>query len=191
MANSFRAAAWGEGDPGTWPWIYGDGFGTADNSLPQENLTLPPTWAHMLDQWADGSFEADWDPSAVPKRHLADVPVAEQPAMLDRAALDFCLADAFHPGCEITWPMRHQSLFTSPFRIRHAPPGSPAPDLGSTLTQDSALAVGGPLYAQRPGDLTRWMALPWQMDTAFCRSGDDTDYDPYLPTFWPHAPQHE
>ena len=28
------------------------------------------------------------------------------------------------------------------------------------------------------------MALPWQGDTAFCRSGYDPEYDPYVPTFW-------
>ena len=37
---------------------------------------------------------------------------------LDKAALHFCLADAFHPGCELTWPMRHASLYSAPFRIR-------------------------------------------------------------------------
>jgi hypothetical protein len=26
--------------------------------------------------------------------------------------------------------------------------------------------------------------LPWQGDTAFCRSGYDPQFDPYLPTFW-------
>jgi hypothetical protein len=29
------------------------------------------------------------------------------------------------------------------------------------------------------------MAVPWQTDTASCRSGYDSKYDPYLPTFWP------
>jgi len=29
------------------------------------------------------------------------------------------------------------------------------------------------------------MAVPWQTDTAFCRSGFSPEYDPYLPTFWP------
>ena len=29
------------------------------------------------------------------------------------------------------------------------------------------------------------MAVPWQTDTASCRSGYDTSYDPYVPTFWP------
>jgi hypothetical protein len=29
------------------------------------------------------------------------------------------------------------------------------------------------------------MAVPWQTDTASCRSGYDHAYDPYLATFWP------
>jgi hypothetical protein len=29
------------------------------------------------------------------------------------------------------------------------------------------------------------MAVPWQTDTASCRSGYDKSYDPYTPTFWP------
>jgi hypothetical protein len=29
------------------------------------------------------------------------------------------------------------------------------------------------------------MGLPWQADTAYCRGGYDSQYDPYAPTFWP------
>ena len=29
------------------------------------------------------------------------------------------------------------------------------------------------------------MAVPWQTDTASCRSGYQKSYDPYVPTFWP------
>jgi hypothetical protein len=29
------------------------------------------------------------------------------------------------------------------------------------------------------------MAVPWQTDTASCRSGYDLSYDPYVPAFWP------
>ena len=43
----------------------------------------------------------------------------------------------------------------------------------------------GPLAGQVPGGVTRWMALPWQTDSASCRSGYLKTYDPYLPTFWP------
>ena len=35
------------------------------------------------------------------------------------------------------------------------------------------------------------MGLPWQGDTAYCRSGYELSYDPYFPTFWPaRAPNH-
>ena len=29
------------------------------------------------------------------------------------------------------------------------------------------------------------MAIPWQTDTASCRDGYTSTYDPYFPTFWP------
>jgi hypothetical protein len=50
------------------------------------------------------------------------------------------------------------------------------------------MAPGGPLYGQGPGTISRWMALPWQGDTAFCRSGYvgyAVSFDPYVPAFWP------
>lgn len=35
------------------------------------------------------------------------------------------------------------------------------------------------------------MAVPWQTDTASCRSGYRPQIDPYLPTFWPaRVPNH-
>jgi hypothetical protein len=52
------------------------------------------------------------------------------------------------------------------------------------MTPIKVQQVDGPLYAQTAGSITRWMAIPWQGDTAFCRSGYDPDFDPYLPTFW-------
>jgi hypothetical protein len=126
---------------------------------------------------------SDYDPAMPPPGSLDQVPLADQPALLDRAALEFCLADAFHPGCEITWPIRHTTMFMAPFRIRHS--NQPPVDYGDVLTPAVALGPGGPLYGQAAGGLSRWMAVPWQADTASCRSGYDKDYDPYLPTFWP------
>jgi L-lysine epsilon oxidase C-terminal domain len=106
--------------------------------------------------------------------------------MLDRASLEFCLADAFHPGCEMTWPMRTAGLYMAPFRLRHAPAGWIEPDYGPVLGADLINLPNGPLLGgQLPGGVTRWMAVPWQTDTASCRSGYLKSYDPYLPTFWP------
>ena len=131
-----------------------------------------------MERWAAGNFVNDWNPNATLPKTLSEVPLAEQPAMLDKASLYFCLADAFHPGCEMTWPMRHASLYEKPFRVRHRPANWSEPDYGSTLSQQAVLQPGGPRYGQGPGTLSRWMALPWQGDTAFCRSGYPPAWDP-------------
>jgi hypothetical protein len=188
--NSFRAASGTETDKNGWPPIYGDTFGYSDpdNAVEvaaHQHLQLPAYYDFVLSAWVAGRFDGDYTPDAPRPTQLKDVPLQLQPETLDRAALRFCLSDAFHPGCELTWPMRHASMYRAPYRIRERPPGKDEPSYGSTLTQPVVLRMNGPLYEQGPGDLSRWMALPWQGDTAYCRSGYDYEYDPYLPTFWP------
>ncbi|MFD0894496.1 LodA/GoxA family CTQ-dependent oxidase [Luteolibacter ambystomatis] len=183
--NTFRPFDNEVNEPRLWPWIYGDDFGgELFSPSPNTMLALPQLQQLHLQRWVNGVFDDDWHPAHTPPRTLAEVPLAEQPAMLDKAALHYCLADAFHPGCETTWPMRHSTLYGSPFRIRRRQTAEPAGEYGSTLDQQEALSLTGPLYAQGPGDITRWMGLPWQGDTAYCRSGYDPQYDPFLPTFW-------
>ena len=94
--------------------------------------------------------------------------VALQPDTLDRAALHFCMGGPFHPGCEMTWPMRSSAMYRAPFRLREAPPSRHEPDYGEYLTQAIVTADDGPLSQNRPGDISRWMAIPWQADTASC-----------------------
>ena len=183
LFNAFRPLTSPVHEPRLWPWIYGDAFGSFGQASPRNSLALPKLQAWILDQWRDGTFVRD--EAQVPVAAIEDVPLSEQPGMLDRTAMAYCLADAFHPGCELTWPMRHLSLYKSPFRIHQRPDDQPEVDLGPQLTPTNALGLSGPLHAQPPGGLTRWMALPWQADTAFCRSGYQPDYDPYVPTFWP------
>ncbi|MGW0552107.1 LodA/GoxA family CTQ-dependent oxidase [Streptomyces altiplanensis] len=174
--------------PAPWPWIYGDGMAVPPRSDLQ-HMALSPTQDRMLAQWAAGQFTPGEKKTY---QTLAEAPLPQQPALLDRAALENCAADAFHPGCEVTWPIRHDTMYSEPFRIRHRTQADgPEPDYGPYLTPDIALSARGPLYAQSPGALTRWMAAPWQTDTAGCRSGYELAsnigprYSPYLPTFWP------
>ncbi|GCD93111.1 LodA/GoxA family CTQ-dependent oxidase [Embleya hyalina] len=180
--------------PMTWPWFYGDGMASRPTS-PRQYMTLSDLQMDMLLKWSDGAFVST-SRSGFP-RHLEEAPLADRPGLLDRAALDFCLADAFHPGCEVTWPIRYATMFAEPFRILHRAEGQAEPDYGAELTPEKVLAADGPLHAQGPGDLTRWMAVPWQADTASCRSGYESNaglgprYDPHLPTFWPaRVPNH-
>ena len=192
ILNSFRPPAPADGNQLPWPWLYGDAMDVPAGTSPRQNAAITQTQHDILQRWVNGDFTADHgDPRLKPPTTLEEVPLAERPAMLDRAALDFCLADAFHPGCEMTWPMRHLTLYRAPFRIRQRPEGVPEPDYGGTMNQQEALSARGPLYAQGPGDINRWMGLPWQADTAYCRGGYDTTYDPFAPTFWPaRVPNH-
>lgn len=188
--NSFRATNALSVEEGAWPWNYGDAFGYTDPDptqapSPSTYLKLPDFYDYVLSNWVCGNFVNDYTSEDTTFDSLEQLPLQEQPEMLDRAAMHFCLADAFHPGAELTWPMRNASMYRAPYRIRMRARGKDAPTYGTTLDNPTVMKVGGPLYEQGPGDLSKWMALPWQGDTAFCRSGYDMEYDPYLPTFWP------
>jgi hypothetical protein len=178
-----------------WPQLYGDSFGQTAPSAPGDVLPVAPrTYAHLAN-FVQSDFASDLDLGQYPDiprfpdphyaKPLEDSPIAEQPARLDEGPLSYCIADAFHPGCELTWPMRHATLYDGLVRIKRRDDAVSEPDYGATLTPARALAEDGPLHAQGPGDLTRWMALPWQGDTARCRSGYDPEFHPYLPSFWP------
>jgi hypothetical protein len=180
--------------PVPWPWIYGDSMNMPPVSS-RQHMTLSPTQMYILQRWVKGEFDNDWSKRTEPAHSLDQVPLEQQPATLDQAALHFCLADAFHPGCEMTWPVRHTTMYSAPFRIKHRPEGEPVPDYGPVLTPKVAVGITGPLYTQGPGDISRWMAIPWQADTASCRYaynvGYDDPCDPYVPTFWPaRVPNH-
>jgi hypothetical protein len=74
-------------------------------------------------------------------------------------------------------------LYSAPFRIKRR--GGPEPDWGDQITSSMAARQGGILDGANPGDITRWMALPWQADTSSCLSGYNISFGQYLPTFWP------
>jgi hypothetical protein len=171
--------------------MYGDNMNLIP-SADRQYQAVTPTQYKFLQQWVAGSFESDLARlGRRPPQAIEEVALAARPQTLDRAALTFCLGGPFHPGCEMTWPMRHISLYYAPFRIRVRAAADPEPDYGDQLTPAVTLGDNGPLYAQGPGDITRWMAVPWQTDTASCRAGYEADYDPYLPTFWPaRVPNH-
>lgn len=196
LANSFRVFERDGWSPMPWPWIYGDAMDVPPAKLPEQHVALTDTQLDMLQQWAAGEFDPGDDPIETAAT-LDALPLADRPRALDKAAMDFCLADAFHPGCEMTWPMRHPSMYRAPYRIRGGGkvPKKGVQPYGSKLTPEVAVSSTGPLYGQAPGSITRWMAVPWQTDTASCRSayyaGYGPKYDPYVPTFWPaRVPNH-
>ncbi|MBI1323542.1 hypothetical protein GC170_10200 [bacterium] len=181
----FRNPDFDNFEPDKLPPCYGDATTLPANSTRQFQAILPNQF-EWLGQWAAGDFVADLPPGLVPDQGpalLERLPVSEQPGALDRASLDDCLGGPFHPGCELAWPVRQTLLYSAPFRIARRT--SPEPDFGPVLTQSIALSSNGPLAGSGPGDLTRWMAVPWQTDTSSCLYAYREPNDVYLPTFWP------
>lgn len=178
----FRPADYSQAISAAEPKMYGDAvtMNTAQAANPRTWMALLESQWRWLEQWADGDFDPD-QPPAVPA--WDQLSPAEQVGLLDRGVLDETLGGPFHPGAEFTWPMRQKIMYSAPFRIKRRT--TPRPSLGPTLDATEALARGGPLDGSGPGDLTRWMAVPWQTDTSSCLSAYVPYVDDYLPTFWP------
>ena len=158
-----------------WPAVYGDNMRiNPAGTEPLQFMSVLPMQFDWLNRWADGDFDADWPP------HVRREVTA---AGLDQAALENATGGPFHPGAEFTWPMRHPMLYSAPFRIKRR--RGDEPDWGEQLTSSKVLAKGGVLDGSGPGDITRWMACPWQADTSSCLSAYSVWGGQYLPTFWP------
>lgn len=126
------------------PYLAGDNC-FEPGPMASNYLTVTQTQWFFLRQWAAGKF-------------TVGEPAQEPPgAALDRAALENCVGGAFSPGIEVTWVSRNPLLYTEPFRVRHKPDVRPPLGLG----QDLAAGL-------EPGDLCKYMALPWQADFNEC-----------------------
>jgi hypothetical protein len=165
------------------PPVYGDGVNLPAVD-PREWYAITPLQYDMLCQWATGDFIDDYDPNATPPATFDDIPLAAQPEALDLAALENTIGGPFHPGCEMTWPMRQPIMYEKPFRLKLR--GGAPIDYGDTLDSATALAPAGPLDGSGPGDVSRWMAVPWQTDTSSCLFAYiGWQEGVFLPTFWP------
>jgi len=165
-----------------FPPVYGDGlqgFKSSDTD-PRNFMAVMPFQYEYFQQWANGNFTVGNRPET---KNWDDITPAEQAAYLDRTSLDETIGGPFHPGCEFTWPMRQPILYSTPFRIKRRldDPLTYGPILNSQI----ALEINGPLDGSAAGDITKWMAVPWQTDTSSCLSGYVGIMGQYIPTFWP------
>ncbi|HZG41340.1 MAG TPA: LodA/GoxA family CTQ-dependent oxidase [Longimicrobium sp.] len=164
------------------PFLLGDGIDYPGS--PMQWFAIPPLFYEMMRKWARGDFIDDWKGEPQPPASLDEIPLREQPDALTRAALEPVFGGAFHPGVELTWPMRHKRLYSAPFRLRHDPGPATETDYGYLMTGEIAMAPDGPLRENHPGYLTRWMGLPWQSDAASCQNVYLPQDFP-VPVWWP------
>jgi hypothetical protein len=145
--------------PIAMPQSFGDNYDLLDRQVASGFLSLTRTQYWLVEQWAKGNFEADWQ--GIPSRPtLNDI----SPEGLDRAALENCVGGGFYPGIEVSWLIRKRELFSEPFRIRHGV------SLGS-------LKVEAGFFSQQ-------MALPWQADFYQCAK-EGPDQNGIYHAWWP------
>jgi len=179
--NWFRNPESSEHQPSKIPPFYGDAFSEYPQD-PQVDLAVTHTQYQWLQQWSQGNFSIEQPPSY---ESLEEMPKHLQVEALNKAALEECLGGPFHPGIELSWPMRVKSMWKKPFRLNVLLEGeAPQDNFGSWLAPKIALAENGPLAASGPGTLTRWLGVPWQTDEASCLSGYDPSTYLSLPSFW-------
>jgi len=183
LFRRFRNPNYAVYEPDKLPVILGDGIDYPNN--PRSMFAVLPGQYQVLKDWSNGNFNnKGWRREVHRKpKPLEEYPLQEQPAAMDRAALEPCLGGPFHPGIEVTWPMRQKRLYSGLFRIKAAA-GLTNQDYGPLLTPEMAMSERGPLSASGPGDITRWMGLPWQSDAASCQDVY-VPIDFPLPVWWP------
>lgn len=128
------------------PYLAGDNCLIPD-TLTSKYLRLTDTQYFFLSQWANGWFVNE--PDATPA-----------PLALTRGVLENCVGGAFSPGIEMTWISRNSAIYHTddPFRIN------------ANLVPQGPLGLGFQPQAMEPGDICRYMAVPWQADFNECSS---------------------
>ncbi|MDB5295488.1 MAG: Lysine-epsilon oxidase [Phycisphaerales bacterium] len=129
------------------PPLSGDGGDTTQDD-PTTWLKLLPRQYRALQRWAAGDFvpgSAAAPAAAAPAAAAGatEPPVADLTSRLIRAALEHCVGGAFFPGIEMTYLARDPDLYVEPFRLDNV--------------------------KLKPGDVIKWMALPWQADFYECQ----------------------
>jgi hypothetical protein len=157
---------------GLMPYLAGDSaFGKVPVSY---YLTLTATQAFILSQYANGTFSD------------APPPPQGEGVALDRASLENCVGGAFCPGIEMTWVSRNPTIYrplpakpsmSDAFRIHHK-------NLGGGLTLDNG-ADNDYSAGLEPGDITKYMAQPWQADFNECSNQNIPEPDGPVYWWWP------
>jgi hypothetical protein len=210
------------------PYYVGDGINYPGS--PAQWFAIPPMLYDQMDRWANGFFKM---PESMTKRyengHLknmvelgkyyqsdfvqASKDQTKAPLLMTRAVLETLYGGGFHPGVELTWPMRHEQMYCENDPTFHSVNGDQKYDLfglrevrinaankevqdeiffndfGFLMTQQD---VQKSMYKENyehwlwqitPGDLTKWMGIPWQSDAGSCQAvWTDSQYP--VPSWW-------
>jgi len=221
--------------PEKLPYYVGDGINYPGS--PAQWFAIPPFLYDELEKWSKGYFTT---PSKLPhfmkkekakkkkkkfnpmiglgEYYQSDFVTASKdpkkaPLLMTRAVLETLYGGGFHPGVELTWPMRHAQMYceNSPtfksvngiqeydlFGLREVRINSASKevqdkvffnDFGFLMTPEDVIKSMDSkneeywLWQITPGDLTKWMGIPWQSDAGSCQAvWIDSQYP--VPSWW-------
>lgn len=147
--KSDEAKAQANGD--FMPPLGGDGGDPQKDVAASWQRILKTQYAN-LKRWAEGDFKDDWDGNPPIVRLFKDIPLSEQPEALNRAALEPCIGGPWFPGIEMTYIAQFNG------EDGEGPPTIYHPTEPFRLDCQKL----------KPGELTQYMALPWQADFNEC-----------------------
>lgn len=117
--------------------------GRTTDGDPSTFTSLTELQYDRLVKWSEGKFRKGMPP--LRPSTIEQLPLQEQPAALTKASLEATIGAPLYPGIEMSWNAESSTLY----------------DLNSPFTiADNVL----------PGDLTKYLSLPWQSDFYMCRS---------------------
>jgi hypothetical protein len=127
-------------------------------------LAVSRTQYFMLEQWSRNHFEATGEAGLGPGEYL------------DMAALSNCLGGRYVPGIEVSYPIRQSDLYETdwrtsgagPFRIKPKPLAYADADADTPLLSGGWIPLHGMTDGLEPGDMTKFMSIPWQTDYNSC-----------------------
>lgn len=215
--------------PEKLPYYVGDGVNYPGS--PAQWFAIPPMLYDQMEKWSQGLFTTP--PALIhfmeegqqqnPMIRLGEyyqkdfVSAAtdpqKAPLLMTRAVLETLYGGGFHPGVELTWPMRHQQMYSENTLTIPSVNGSQEYDLfglrevrvnaaskevqdkvffkdfGFLMTpEDVRKSMDAEneeywLWQITPGDLTKWMGIPWQSDAGSCQAVWINSQYP-VPSWW-------
>lgn len=192
---------------------------------PAQWFAIPPMIYEQLRQWRDGNFYSpesfhfkDMDEMGAFYREQFLISATDEkrkPLLMTRAVLETLYGGGFHPGVELTWPMRHNQLYSentetyklivdnSDYRIgayglrevrlnvasKEEQDEIFYNDFGFSMTSNDVRISMEPdskyswFWKVTPGDMTKWMGIPWQSDAGSCQAVYVEEQYP-VPSWW-------
>jgi hypothetical protein len=138
--NAKGAAAKRQATTFFMPPLSGD-EGDRTEGEPKTWLSILPLQYRKFKQWLDGNFETGQEAKFPTFEKIKDPD--EQVLALQRAALEPCVGGALYPGIEAPWITKRRDLYVDAFRINSK--------------------------KYHPGDITKYMSVPWQADLYDCK----------------------